>query len=171
MGAQEGPDAEGTDAMTAPATSSDSFLTRDPGPAVEQEIAGDMARKALWAGPVLVAFCAVAWGLDGAISSAFAVALVIVNFLLSAALLAWAARISYGLLMGAALFGYLLRLGLVSAAVLLVKDQPWVQLWALGLTLIVTHLGLLLWELRYVSASLAFPGLKPGAVAKENRDR
>ena len=42
---------------------------------------------------------------------------------------------------------------------------------ALGLTLIVTHLGLLLWELRYVSASLAFPGLKPGAVAKENRDR
>ena len=32
---------------------------------------------------------------------------------------------------------------------------------ALGLTIIVTHLGLLFWELRYVSASLAFPGLKP----------
>jgi hypothetical protein len=29
-------------------------------------------------------------------------------------------------------------------------------------TLLVTHLGLLFWELRYVSASLAFPALKPG---------
>jgi len=29
------------------------------------------------------------------------------------------------------------------------------------LTLIVTHLGLLFWELRYVSGSLAYPGLKP----------
>src|SRR5439155_235035 len=27
--------------------------------------------------------------------------------------------------------------------------------------IIVTHLGLLIWETRYVSASLAFPGLKP----------
>jgi len=42
-----------------------------------------------------------------------------------------------------------------------VKDAAWVELWPLGLTLIVTHLGLLLWETRYVSASLAFPGLKP----------
>ena len=34
---------------------------------------------------------------------------------------------------------------------------------ALGITVLVTHLGLLFWELRYVSASLAFPGLKPTA--------
>ena len=32
--------------------------------------------------------------------------------------------------------------------------------------MIVTHLGLLFWETRYVSASLAFPGLKP-TTAKE----
>ncbi len=32
----------------------------------------------------------------------------------------------------------------------------------LGLTIIVSHLGLLFWEMRFVSASLAFPGLKPG---------
>ena len=25
----------------------------------------------------------------------------------------------------------------------------------------ITHLGLLFWEMRYISASLAFPGLKP----------
>ena len=32
---------------------------------------------------------------------------------------------------------------------------------ALAILILVTHLGLLFWELRYVSASLAFPGLKP----------
>ena len=32
---------------------------------------------------------------------------------------------------------------------------------ALGTTLVVTHLGLLFWEMRYVSLSLAHPGLKP----------
>lgn len=162
MGSQE-PDGEGSNEMTA---TDSAFLTRDTGPAVEQEIARHMATKAIWAAPVLVVLCGLTWGLDGALSSAFAVGLVVVNFLLSAALLGWAARISLGLLMGAALGGYLLRLGLVSAAVLLVKDMGWVQLWALGLTLIVTHLGLLLWELRYVSASLAFPGLKPGTASR-----
>jgi hypothetical protein len=146
----------------------ETFLTRDTGPAVEQEIVRDMIGRAAWAAPALVAVCGLAWGFDGALSSAFAVVLVLVNFLVAAAMLGWAARISLALLMGAAMFGYLLRLGLISAAVLLVKDQPWVQLWALGLTLIVTHLGLLLWELRYVSASLAFPGLKP-VTPKESR--
>jgi hypothetical protein len=63
--------------------------------------------------------------------------------------------------MGVALFGYIVRLGLMATAVLLVHNAGWFSAWPLGLTLIVTHLGLLLWELRYVSASLAFPALKP----------
>ena len=32
---------------------------------------------------------------------------------------------------------------------------------ALGTSIIVTHLGLLVWELKYVAISLAYPGLKP----------
>src|SRR3546814_12403245 len=76
-------------------------------------------------------------------------------------MLATAARISYGALMGAALFGFLIRLALVSAAVLLVRDAGWVEPVALGLTLVVAHLGLLFWELRFVSISLAHPDLKP----------
>ena len=50
---------------------------------------------------------------------------------------------------------------LLFGAVFVVKDFWWVEVWPLGITLIVTHLGLLFWETRYVSASLAFPGLKP----------
>ena len=63
--------------------------------------------------------------------------------------------------MGAVLGGYILRLGLLAAAVLLVRDAAWVEPVPLGLTVVVTHLGLLVWETRYVSASLAFPVLKP----------
>lgn len=63
----------------------------------------------------------------------------------------------------AAMFGFLLRLGLIMVAVLAVRDQPWVELVPLGLTIIITHLGLLFWELRHISSSLAFPGLKPQA--------
>ena len=65
------------------------------------------------------------------------------------------------MLMGATMFGYLFRLGLITVAVLLVKDTDWISLPALGATIIVTHLGLLIWELKYVALSLAYPGLKP----------
>ena len=138
-------------------------VTRLDGPAVEQELARDMARRALPAIPVLLIAAAAGWGFDGVVSAAYAVAIVLVNLTLSAALLAWTARISLGLMMGTALFGYLLRLGLVALAVMAVKDARWVELWPLGLSLIVTHLGLLLWEMRYVSASLAFPALAPSS--------
>jgi hypothetical protein len=133
----------------------------DPGPAVEAQVAGDMVKRMLPVLPVLVLVAGLIWGPDGAASGAFAVALVLANLALSAALLGWAARISLALLMGAALGGFALRLFLLAAVVWLVKDQPWVDITALGLTLVVTHLGLLIWETRHVSASLAYPGLKP----------
>jgi hypothetical protein len=149
----------------------DALTTCDTGPAVEREIARDMVRRALPAAPALVLLAALGWGVDGALSAAFAIVVVVANFLLAAWVLAAASRISYGLLMGAALFGYLVRIALIGLAVWAVKDLSWAEPLPLGLTLIVTHLGLLLWELRYVSASLAFPGLKPGATTKETATR
>ena len=151
---------------------SDAVFTTAAGPdagAPEREVALDMAKRALPFAPIPVAVCALVWGGAGAASAVFAVALVLANFALAAWSLAAAARINYALLMGVALFGYLLRLALIFAAVFAVKDASWVEPLALGLTLVATHLGLLLWELRYVSASLAFPGLKP--VVKENASR
>ena len=136
-------------------------FTADPGPAVEAQVAGDMARRMLPVLPVLVVLAGLIWGADGAASGAFAVVLVVANLALSAALLGWAARVSLALLMAAALGGFALRLFLLTAVVWLVKDQAWVDITALGFTLIVTHLGLLIWETRHVSASLAYPGLKP----------
>ena len=130
-------------------------------PPVEREVAGDMVRRALPVAPALLLVAFLVWGVDGALSAGYAVGLVLLNFGLAAAMLSWAGRRSVALLMGVAMFGYLLRLALIAAAVLLVKDQAWVELVPLGLTIIVTHLGLLFWETRHVSVTLAFPGVKP----------
>ncbi len=64
-----------------------------------------------------------------------------------------------------------MRLSLIFAAVWLVKDQSWVAMVPLGVTIIVTHLGLLVWELRFISASLAFPGLKPSVPTSRKSGR
>jgi len=133
--------------------------------APEPQIARDIARRALPFAPVPIVVCAVVWGLAGALSAGFAIVLVLANFAAASWTLATAARINEALLMAAALFGYLVRLGLIFGVVFAVKDASWVEPVALGLTLIVTLLGLLAWELRYVSASLAYPGLRP-AVSK-----
>ena len=144
-----------------PNTPASPMVTRLEGAAPEVEISRDMIRRGLIVAPVLIAICGVAWGMDGVWSSAYGVAIVLVNFGIAAGLIAVTARISLGLMMGAILFGYLIRLGLVLLAFVLVKDASWISRPALGLTVIVTHLGLLVWELKYVAASLAFPGLKP----------
>lgn len=129
--------------------------------APETEIVRDLVRRALPVVPVPLVIGAIVAGLDGALSAGFAVGLVLLNFIVAAASLAWAARINLGVVMGVALFGYLLRISALFGAVLLVRDLAWVHLAVLGCTLIVMHLGLLAWELKYVSASLAHPALKP----------
>ena len=138
----------------------DAFTTRLDGPAVEVAVSTDMVKRGAIVAPLLIAVCGVIWGGDGAWSSAYGIVIVLANFLLAAGLIAWTAKISIGLLMGATLFGYLIRLGLIFLAVYLVKDAGWISLPALGATIITTHLGLLFWELKYVAISLAQPGLK-----------
>ena len=132
-----------------------------PGPSPEVSVSNDMVKRGLMVAPVLIAICGLIWGVDGAWSSAYAIAIVLVNFALAAGIVAVTAKISLRLMMGSVLFGYLVRLGLIFLAVYLVKDAGWISLPALGATIIFTHLGLLVWELKYVAMSLAYPGLKP----------
>jgi hypothetical protein len=131
-------------------------------PPVERALAFDMLKRGVWLAPVVLIAATAIWGTAGASSAGLAIALVFVNLLLAAVSLSWAASRSLTLLMAMALGGFVVRMGLVTVVLLLVKDASWVDLTALGVTVLVTHLGLLFWELRYVSASLAFPALKPG---------
>lgn len=137
------------------------LTARFEGPSPALQVVRDMVKRGAYIAPVMIAIGAAIWGWGGATSVAYGLAIVVCNFVLAAAMLAYGARISAVMMGAAALFGYLIRLGLIFLAVYLVKDAGWIELVPLGLTLIITHLGLLFWEMRYVSASLAYPGLKP----------
>ncbi len=124
-----------------------------------------MVRRSLYLIPIAVIFGGLIAGTEGVLSVGYAIGVVVINFFLAAVLIGKAAQVNFALVFGAALGGFALRLGLIFLAVTLVAGQAWVRIVPMGITLIVTHLGLLLWELRYVSASMAYPGLKP----KEHR--
>lgn len=143
---------------------------RFPGPSPEVEISRDMIRRGLIVAPVLIAICGLIWKMAGVSSSAYGIAIVLCNFAIAAGLISVTAKISLAVMMGGILFGYLLRLGLVFVAFFVVKDFGWISRPALGSTIIVTHLGLLIWELKYVAMSLAYPGLKPTPAAPTRTD-
>jgi len=130
-------------------------------PDVETAIAADMVKRAIPIAPAIVLVALLAAGSKGAWSALLAVAIVVVNFLLAAVSLSWAARTSPVTLMATSLGGFLVRMGLVTAVVLAVRHASWINLSVLAITILVTQLGLLFWETKYVGASLAFPGVKP----------
>jgi len=153
--------------MTEPMAEASSLRLDGPSPAAQ--VAVDMVKRGLPLLPVAMIIGAIFGELNGALSVAFGMSLVLVNLVLSAALLAWASKISFALVAAVSLGGYVMRLGLIFLAVWLVKDQSWVAMVPLGITIIVTHLGLLFWEMRHVSASMANPGLKPTVSKKGPR--
>jgi hypothetical protein len=131
--------------------------------APEREIAHDMVRRAIVVGPALVAGSAALWGWGGMWSSLYALVAVLTNLVLGAAVITWSARTTPAIMFGAVLFGYVARLGLITAAVLPIRHHDWFEVVPFAISLLVTHLGLLVWETRHVAASMAYPGLKPGS--------
>ena len=129
--------------------------------APERDIARHMLRLAVPVAPLVVLVAGLGWGIDGALSAAFGIAIVLGNLLASAALLAWAARISPTALLAAALGGFLLRMVVVVLVLFAVRNQPWVEFAPLGVTVFITNLALLAWESRHISATLAYPTHKP----------
>ena len=135
--------------------------------APEQAVARDMVRRSVVFAVPLLAGGAIGWGWTGALSVGLALVLVLVNFVLGAAAIGWGARMGPSAMMAAAMGGYVVRLGIVTAAVLPVRHHDWFELLPFAVSLLVTHLGLLIVEARHVSASLAFPGLKPSRPRSE----
>jgi hypothetical protein len=129
-------------------------------PAVEQQIARDITRHALLVAPVVIVALGLLRSGDAAASAALGLALVVANFLLAAALQAWAARISPAAVAGVAMFGYVLRLAVLLVACLGLRELDWVDVPVLVLTVAFAHLALLFWELRSVRLSFAEPGLR-----------
>ncbi len=130
-------------------------------PLVEREVALDIVKHGVVVAPVIVAACGLIRGWDGASSAAVALGIVLVNFLAAAAIMTRAAKSGPTAIGAAALGGYVLRLAVILVALVVLRHQPWIDLPTLGFVIVGTHLGLLVWEMKYVSLTLAAPGLKP----------
>ena len=147
----------------------DAFGSASSAPSVE--VANDLVRRGLFVLPALVVVAGIARGVDGAISALLAVAIVLLNFTIAARGIAWASRISPNAVAGVVLAGYVLRLAIVSAAFLILRSQSWFDIYVFGFTLLVTHVGLLVWETRHVGLTLGAPGLKPGPMTTQPPSR
>ena len=130
-------------------------------PLVEREVALDIVRRGLMVAPVVVLVAGLIQGWNGATSAAIALGIVLVNFLAAAAIMTRAAKSGPTAIGAAALGGYVLRLAVILVALVLLRHQPWIDLPTLGFVIVGTHLGLLVWEMKFVSLTLAAPGLKP----------
>ena len=139
----------------------ESPATQYVGSPPELDIARDIVRRGLPAAPVIIAVSALIWGVDGALSSAYGVALVLLNFVLAAAA-AGVGRTGVAHDAHGRLARGLPRADGADRGRRAAGEGRRLDLPApLCLTILITHLGLLFWETRYVSASLAFPALKP----------
>lgn len=118
---------------------------------VEATIAKHTAQRAVFLGPVILAVFWATRGVDGLVAAAIGLAIVVGNFLLAGLMLSVAARVSLSLYHAAALFGFFLRLGLITLGVLIISKLVELDRLALGVTVVVAYLGLLTWEAIAVS--------------------
>jgi hypothetical protein len=115
---------------------------------VELELAKSTVRRSVVVGPIVVALAALFRGWDGAWSAALGVAIVVGYYLISGAFLAMAARISFSAYYAGALFGFIVRLGLIAATMYLLASILPVDRLALGVSVVVAYLALLVLEVK-----------------------
>jgi len=117
-----------------------------PGSPVEAVHARSIARRAIVVGPLIVVGFILARGIDGGAAAAAGVVIVVANFLLAGVVLSRAAAISPTLYHAAALFGFFIRLGLITVTMLLVAWVVDVDRLAMGVAAVIGYLVLLTLE-------------------------
>lgn len=127
---------------------------------IEKRMASHMLKWGVIASPVLLLVSFLIWSTRGFESSLFAIALVLINFFVTAKLMEIGGRVSLSGLMAAAVGSFVFDLALLTAAVIPFANSSWMNLWALGLTLIVTHLGLVVFEATTISTRMAFMDIR-----------
>ena len=133
--------------MTGPAA--DNLARYRPSPLgkdVEAIMARHTVRRVVWVAPPLIAVFWLARGFDGGVAAAIGIGIVAANFLLAGLALSKSARISLALYHAAALFGFVVRLGLIMLAMFLIARATDIDRLAMGVAAVVSYLVLLSWE-------------------------
>lgn len=113
---------------------------------VETVIARHTVARALWVGPIIIGLFTVISGFAGFVGATVGVAVVVANFLAAGLILSLAVRISLATYQAAALFGFVLRFGLLIATMLLVVTFFDVDRVAFGISAVLTYIVLLTLE-------------------------
>lgn len=117
------------------------------GPPVEAVLATHTVRRAIFVGPLLIALFWLLRDVDGAIGAALGVLVVVVNFLAAGWILSISARVSLAFYHAAALFGFFVRLGLITLSVVLIATvYEDLDRMAFGISTVAAYLVLLTWE-------------------------
>lgn len=113
---------------------------------VETIVAVETVRRAVVVGPLVVL---AAWLLrdgPGAVGAAIGVLVVVGNFLLAGVILSRAARLSMKAYHAAALAGFVVRLGLITASMFLIASVFEIDRPAMGIAAVTAYFTLLTWE-------------------------
>ncbi len=113
---------------------------------VESIVARDIVVRAAIVGPVIVWVAGLLRGIDGAVAGLIGLGVVVGNFLLAGAILSRAARLSMKAYHAAALAGFVVRLGLITASMFLLASVFEIDRPALGVSAVSAYFILLTWE-------------------------
>lgn len=118
---------------------------------IELRLARSAVAFLLVLGVPVVAVTYLIAGINGALSAAIGAAVVIGMFLMAGALMSWAARIGPAALMGAVLGGYMLRLFIYAALIILLEPVEWISGPSLAIATAILLVAVLAYEVRVVS--------------------
>jgi hypothetical protein len=118
---------------------------------VEAIISRNMVKRAIWVAPILILVFGIVGGIGSAVAAGVGVAIVVANFLIGGWILSTAAGVSLTLYHAAALFGFFIRLGLITLTMLLVASVTDIDRTAMGVSAVVSYLILLSLEAVAVS--------------------
>src|SRR5688572_25354672 len=124
---------------------------------VEREVALDIVRRGLIAWPVVALIGLAIDGWNGAASAAIGYGIVLADVLVAAAIMTRAAKSGPAAIGATALGGYIVRLAIIVLALFFLRDVSWISMPILGFTIVIAQMGLLMWEAKYVSLTLAAP--------------
>jgi hypothetical protein len=113
---------------------------------VEQQMAFSIVRRSWYVGAALIAIFGLVRGRDGALAAGLGVLIVVVYYVIAGVMLSRSARISLSAYYSGALFGYFVRLGLITGTLLLVARAFEVDRFALGISVVATYMTLLTLE-------------------------
>jgi hypothetical protein len=113
---------------------------------VEAILARATVRRAVIVGPLIVVAAWLLRDAQAALAAAIGIVVVVGNFLLAGEILSRAARVSMKAYHAAALLGFVVRLGLITASMLLIAGVFEIDRTAMGVSAVVAYFALLMWE-------------------------